>query len=478
MNDLPLRLSDGTLIFLAASLGTITTYVLLEQEAWFEKEAKFVPLVIKPGMVALDIGANAGVYSLALARCVGPSGKVYAYEPASEPRRLLERSRNANGFDNLQIVPEAISDAPRRGHLDANVSSELGSLSAKGFGESVSVTSLDKEGAARDWGSPDFVKIDAEGEERRILEGGRAFFTQHSPLVMFEFKAADVVDRQIADAFRALGYGVYRLLPGAPILVPVEPSDSFDAYELNLFAAKPDRAAALAREGWLAEEVRDWSPDVSARGEAMDALAAQSFGPVLTKLPAPPIGSPYSDALAGYARWRSQETSPALRYAALRFAHGVLRELCRSDPQAAHLSTFARVAWDIGERKTCIAILETILARGRERTDLTQPFWPVNPRFDAIAPGANVGQWFLVSVLEQLERASAHSSLFMGDHVNLNWLQQQPFVSTEIDRRHVLKQLRAGNRLTVPEKLCRPHADHLNSELWRSGMIPNTLAHR
>ena len=478
MNDLPLRLSDGTLIFLAASLSTITTYVLLEQEAWFEKEADFVPRLLKPGMTVLDIGANVGVYSLALARRVGPTGKVYAYEPAGEPRRLLEKSKEANSAHNLEIVAAAVSDRTRRAHLEPGISSELHSLSENALGESVAVTSLDEEDAIRNWGSPDFVKIDAEGEERRILEGGRGFFARHSPLVMFEVKAGDVIDKEIPDTFRALGYGIFRLLPGAPILVPALPADPIEAYELNLFAAKPDRIAALARAGWLAEEVLDWSPDEAQRESALELLAAQSFGPALGRLPAPAIGSLYRDALAGYALWRSDSAAASLRYAALRFSHAVLRELCRIEPHAAHLSTFARIAWELGMRKASIAALDALLALGRERTDLSEPFWPVNPRFDTIAPDTNVGQWFLIGLLEQWERASAYSSMFTGDSLNLEWLRQQPFVSTEIERRHVLKQLRAGKRLAVPDRLCRPAADHLNAELWRSGSIPNTLPSR
>jgi FkbM family methyltransferase len=475
MNDLTLRLADGTLIVLAGSLNTITTYVLLEQEAWFEKEASFVPLLLKPGMTVLDIGANVGVYSLPLARRVGPAGRVYAYEPGGEPRRLLTKGQRANGLDNLHILRTALSDRPRQAHLAAGVSSELHCLNEDGAGESVSVTSLDAEDAIRNWGSPDFVKIDAEGEERRIIEGGRSFFSRHSPLVMFEVRAGAVADKTIPEAFRALGYRIFRLLPGAPLLVPVGPEDSIETFELNLFAAKPDRAAALAREGWLAEELCAWTSDESQRAHALDLLAAQTFWPALARLPAPAFGSPYRDALAGYALWRSQSASPSLRYAALRFSHAVLRDLCQTGAQAARLSSLARVAWELGERDASLAVLQTILALGREKTELAEPFWPVNARFDAIAPGAHAGQWFLVSVLEQLERATAHSSAFMGDGVNLDWLRRQPFVSTQIERRHALKQMRAGIRIAAPEKLCRPAEDHLNADLWRSGSIPNTL---
>ena len=59
-------------------LDSITTYVLLEQETWFEKELPFLMQYLQPGMTAVDIGANAGVYSLPMARAVGPTGLVFA----------------------------------------------------------------------------------------------------------------------------------------------------------------------------------------------------------------------------------------------------------------------------------------------------------------------------------------------------------------------------------------------------------------
>src|SRR5437773_2662259 len=181
MRELILRLADGTLILVPASLSTLTTYVLLEQEAWFEKEAAFVPRLLKPGLTAIDIGANVGIYSLSLARRVGPEGAVYAYEPASETRHFLEQSRELNHAANLQNVGAAQSDIPRAGYLAPSHTSELRSLSGEGVGEPISITSLDEEDRLRNWGSPDFVKIDAEGEETRIVEGGRAFFARHSP---------------------------------------------------------------------------------------------------------------------------------------------------------------------------------------------------------------------------------------------------------------------------------------------------------
>jgi hypothetical protein len=45
--------------------------VLLEQEDWFEKEIAFVRRLLRSGMRAVDIGANYGTYTLAMARAVG-----------------------------------------------------------------------------------------------------------------------------------------------------------------------------------------------------------------------------------------------------------------------------------------------------------------------------------------------------------------------------------------------------------------------
>jgi FkbM family methyltransferase len=171
-------MTDGTKIVVPTSLEAITTYVILEQEKWFEKEITFLSNWLKPGMTVLDIGANLGVYSLPMARLVGPNGQVYAYEPGSEARRLLTMSKKLNGFENLHLIDAALSDSEREGHLVPGASSELSSLQGSGPGERVRITSLDAEQTRGAWGDIDFIKIDAEGEEERIILGAKQFFTR------------------------------------------------------------------------------------------------------------------------------------------------------------------------------------------------------------------------------------------------------------------------------------------------------------
>jgi len=479
MPDLSIRMHDGTLVEVPADLNAITTYVLLEQERWFEKETGFFAVWLKPGMTAIDIGANLGVYSLPMARLVGPEGQVFAYEPASETRRLLCISKDRNSAANLHISGAALSDRPREGRLAFGASSELNALGDGGAGESVAITTLDAEDAARQWPSIDVIKIDAEGEEERILKGSARFFARHSPLVMLEIKAGDTINETLRDAFVARGFGIYRLLGGAPVLVPMGAADPIDSFELNLFAAKPDRADALARDGFLVKTVPAWSA-ADAGGDPLALIRTQPFGPDLVRMiGTAPVDPQYATGLAAYAAWRSPSLPWPQRFAALSFANAAMMTACEKQPSLARLSTLARVSFEFGARGMsayALKLVADLLKRGNTR--LTEPFWPGSPRFDAIAPGGKLMEWFAVAALEQFELSATFSTRYGQSGIDLDWLAKQPFVSTEIGRRSVLRRAFAGQQTPVPKRLLTAADDHLNAELWRRGLVPNTLSGR
>jgi FkbM family methyltransferase len=479
MDEMFLRMADGTHIVVPSSLSAITTYVILEQENWFEKEPAFLACWLRPGMNAIDIGANLGVYSLPMAELVGPEGQVFSYEPASETRRLLAISKAKNGSDNLHIIAAALSDGEREGHLVLGTSSELNTLHGSGPGESVRITSLDAEEKTRNWSTIDFLKIDAEGEEERILAGARSFFAERSPLVMFEVAAGENQNENLPSAFIAMGFSLFRLLAGAPVLVPTGtvPLD----YELNLFAAKPDRAAALAREGLLVERMPEWMPNDDTRARALEFFRAQPFAPIFTQLEDGAVAADqvYRDALAGYAMWRSEDLALPERCAALRFACDTLTALCATEPTLSRLSTLARISWEMGHRAISVDALRKladVLKRGTGR--ITEPFWPASARFDGIAPGPNVVEWFTVAALEQLEKSALFTSRFGNSGVDLDWLSRQPLAAIEIERRRVLRRLAAGQPMEVPPRLKTPAPDHLNADVWIKGLVPNTVARR
>jgi hypothetical protein len=238
------------------------------------------------------------------------------------------------------------------------------------------VTSLDSDVARFRSASPDFIKIDAEGEEERILAGGREFFARHSPLVMVVVKAEKGIHAELLGAFEEIGYRVLRLLVGAPILVPYERAVGLDPFELNLFAAKPDRAASLCAQGIAVDQIadREAAPDAVAAG--LRLLRRQPFARMFGERLKDPgqIDPDYAKGLAAFAAWRTASLPAPERCAALYSAYRTLAAVCNRSASTARNSTFARVAWEGGWQGESVVALQQMAAYTQHN-----PFQPIEP---------------------------------------------------------------------------------------------------
>jgi len=107
--ELNLVMPGDVKIIVPDDLHVTTAYVLQEQGDWFEDEIRFVRAFIRPGMRAVDVGANFGVYSLTLARAVGAAGRVWAIEPGTQAAQFLARSIAANSFSQVEVIRCALS---------------------------------------------------------------------------------------------------------------------------------------------------------------------------------------------------------------------------------------------------------------------------------------------------------------------------------------------------------------------------------
>ncbi len=126
----------------------LTPYVLYEQQDWFEYEIRFLRRPPgEPGQQAIDVGANYGVYSLSIAMAVGPTGRVWAFEPASSTAAFLEQGIAANNFAQVVLERSALSRDCGTARLTLNENSELNTLDvagrAGGTTETVRVVTLD-----------------------------------------------------------------------------------------------------------------------------------------------------------------------------------------------------------------------------------------------------------------------------------------------------------------------------------------------
>ncbi len=419
------RMPKGIEVAIPASIDKLTSYVLREQGDWFEDELDFCRQVLQAGDGVVDIGANHGVYALTAAACVGPTGRVWAFEPTSALAALLESSRIKNQFSHLTIVRAALSGRSGSAQLHLSENGELNSLEyVNGLHsetESVEVTTLDESARALDIRDLAFLKLDAEGHEESIISAGRETLERTSPLVMFERKHGDVVNVGVVEALRKLGYGIGRLVPGPKIVTPFVAEAPVDPYQLNLFAFKPDRATSLQSRGFLVTGTSRMAPNADT-SPWRTWIAQHPFAQLLARQwdRGGRSRKGWERNLAALSEWvRSQD---ATRPAAERFAHldnavDLALQALDAYPSPTRMLTAARLAFEFGERSAGVKLLRMCLdpagAAGSEFA-LDEPFLPPSPRFDALDPAGRLEAWCVAATLEAFEQQRAFSSYFTG----------------------------------------------------------------
>ena len=140
----------------------------------------------KAGYTILDVGAHIGLFSVVMARLVGPGGHVFSFEPTPSTRAVLEETVRINGCERVVSVRgEAVSRASGRMTFydtGAEVSSANSLIQTEHSKEgiSVDVVSID-DFAANHSLSINCLKIDAEGAELDVLLGAQHTFGAHRP---------------------------------------------------------------------------------------------------------------------------------------------------------------------------------------------------------------------------------------------------------------------------------------------------------
>ncbi len=84
--------------------------VLTVPTRWDPAERTALLSHLKPGGTFIDIGANAGMYSLIMAQAVGPSGTVLSFEPQKRVYDRLQFNKTTNGFDQMRLKFMGVSD--------------------------------------------------------------------------------------------------------------------------------------------------------------------------------------------------------------------------------------------------------------------------------------------------------------------------------------------------------------------------------
>jgi FkbM family methyltransferase len=162
-----------------------------------EPDLQIVRRLVSPGNIVLDIGANIGVYTVSLAKWIGDTGKVLAFEPVPPTFDILSSNVRQLGLKNVELFRIAASDTeqsvtmevpryPQGGHnyyesrITAAASMETG---VRSF--TVRAIPIDLVLQGRDL-RVDLIKMDVEGHELPALRGAARLLERERPALLVE----------------------------------------------------------------------------------------------------------------------------------------------------------------------------------------------------------------------------------------------------------------------------------------------------
>lgn len=173
---------------------------------YLESEMLGLASLIEPGSVCLDVGAAAGLYSVVMSRLAGPSGQVVSVEPLTFAHPVWRRVLRITHCDNVCAYNVALGAEPGSGVMSVPFG-RRGPVTGRSFltGRShglgpnaefirhgevpVEVDTadalLERVGVTR----LDFVKIDVEGAELYVLQGGENSIEKFKPTLLVEIEA-------------------------------------------------------------------------------------------------------------------------------------------------------------------------------------------------------------------------------------------------------------------------------------------------
>jgi FkbM family methyltransferase len=195
-----------------ASTGAV--FEVLFTGAWEPEVSRALTLAVKQGMTVIDIGAHIGYYTLLFAKCVGPGGHVFSFEPVPGNFALLRKNVQLNNLAQVQTSNQAVYS--RAGEITISVpddqpNSGNGSVCLdKGVRQfSVNAVSLDafcEEFLIR----PDVLKMDVEGAEYEVLVGAQRVIAQFRPKLLIELHHFDgnLAAHPVPDLVTGWGYHI------------------------------------------------------------------------------------------------------------------------------------------------------------------------------------------------------------------------------------------------------------------------------
>lgn len=239
---------DGWLLYnkndqyVGASIGKYGEFSQAEMELFQQ--------ILAEGNYVVEVGANIGSHTLGISKCVGVSGKVFAYEPQRIIFQMLCANMAINSRTNVHCYEQAVSNVKgilSLPDIDYSQQENFGGMAVSDNteGNSVEVVVLDE--VLKDIPRLDFMKVDAEGMEHEVINGAKKLISQYKPVLYVENDRKEK-SQALIELIQSMQYRLYWHFPKLynPNNYANDKDNIFgDTASLNMLCLRNDREQDL-----------------------------------------------------------------------------------------------------------------------------------------------------------------------------------------------------------------------------------------
>jgi FkbM family methyltransferase len=230
------------------------TPAIIRSGEWEPHVERAIIRLLGPGDTAVDVGANVGYHTLAMAAAVGSGGQVHAFEASPDLMRLLRATMIVNGLSSVALYENAALDRPGTitlasapghygsGHLVNDAPSPDYDVA---YSIRVEVAAVTLDAVLADLvPNVDLLHMDIEGAEPLALCGAETLIRRSPKIkIITEWSVGMMSSRTDLRAFVAwlveLGFGFWLIEPGGG-LTKMDPSALFELPHCDLLLARDD----------------------------------------------------------------------------------------------------------------------------------------------------------------------------------------------------------------------------------------------
>ncbi len=196
----------------------LTAPSVAEDDSMPQYTLRFVPA---DGMTVFDVGAHAGLTTLELSTMVGPSGRVFAFEPDLDALRFLRMNLERHRATNVVVVEAALGEESGEALFSMDGTQAAGLVDTLVYvreerQRKVRVMTL-KDACEQVGAIPDYIKSDIEGAELGMVRGSLDFLGNHRIHMAFEthrLRDGSFTHEPLEPLLSSAGYKVEHLVEG------------------------------------------------------------------------------------------------------------------------------------------------------------------------------------------------------------------------------------------------------------------------